>query len=186
MFRRISHICNAGCCLLTAAFVPPNCSETASSQKTELAAQRETMVREQIAEAVAMHDAGAFVAEALKVLPRHLGEGLDNFDRVDLGACVREDSGLVAGTGADFQNFIPGSRTYGFGHECHDVRLRDGLAVTDRQRVVGVGLAAQTQREKFVPRHGAHGMERGGIGDALCEVPGTYGEAGQSRAGIVR
>ena len=68
MFRRISHICNAGCCLLTAAFVPPNCSGTASSQKTELAAQRETMVREQIAGRGITDSA---TLHAMRAVPRH-------------------------------------------------------------------------------------------------------------------
>jgi protein-L-isoaspartate(D-aspartate) O-methyltransferase len=68
MFRRISHICNAGCCLLTAAFVPPNCSETTSSQKTELAAQRETMVREQIAGRGITDSA---TLHAMRAVPRH-------------------------------------------------------------------------------------------------------------------
>ena len=68
MFRRISLICNAGCCLLTAAFVPPNCSETASSQKTELAAQRETMVREQIAGRGITDSA---TLHAMRAVPRH-------------------------------------------------------------------------------------------------------------------
>ena len=68
MFRRISLICNAGCCLLTAAFVPPNCSGTASSQKTELAAQRETMVREQIAGRGITDSA---TLNAVRAVPRH-------------------------------------------------------------------------------------------------------------------
>ena len=68
MFRRISLICKAGCCLLTAAFVPPNCSETASSQKTELAAQRETMVREQIAGRGITDSA---TLHAMRAVPRH-------------------------------------------------------------------------------------------------------------------
>ena len=68
MFRRISHICNAGCCLLTAAFVPPNCSGTASSQKTELAAQGETMVREQIAGRGITDSA---TLHAMRAVPRH-------------------------------------------------------------------------------------------------------------------
>jgi len=68
MFRRISHICNAGCCLLTAAFVPSNCSETTSSQNTELAAQRETMVREQIAGRGITDSATLHV---MRAVPRH-------------------------------------------------------------------------------------------------------------------
>jgi len=68
MFRRISHICNAGCCLLTAAFVPSNCSETTSSQNTELAAQRETMVREQIAGRGITDSA---TLHAMRAVPRH-------------------------------------------------------------------------------------------------------------------
>ena len=68
MFPRIWHICNAGCCLLTAAFVPPNCSETTSSQKTELGAQGETMVREQIAGRGITDSA---TLNAVRAVPRH-------------------------------------------------------------------------------------------------------------------
>ena len=68
MFPRIWHICNAGCCLIPAAFVPPNCSETTSSQKTELGAQGETMVREQIAGRGITDSA---TLHAMRAVPRH-------------------------------------------------------------------------------------------------------------------
>ena len=68
MYHRIWPVCRAGCCLLTAAFVPPNCSETASSPDTELAAQREIMVREQIAGRGITDSA---TLHAMRAVPRH-------------------------------------------------------------------------------------------------------------------
>lgn len=114
----------------------------------------------------AVTDLSVVIAEPLERLPCHCGEGLDDFDGVEFGAGGSENRGLVAGASANFQNLFAGLRADGFGHEGDDVGLRDGLAVADGKRVVHVGLAAQTQREKIVERHSAHGLEGGGIGDA--------------------
>jgi hypothetical protein len=45
------------------------------------------------------------------------------------------------------------------GHQRDDERLRDGLAIADRQRSVGIGVAAQSVGHEFVPRYVAHDFE---------------------------
>ena len=52
------------------------------------------------------------------------------------------------------------------GHGGDDVGLGDGLAVTDRERPVVVGIAAGALRDEAVALHGPHGPQRGRVGHA--------------------
>ena len=116
--------------------------------------------------AVRVEDFGVVIAEAFEGLAGHLGERFDDFHGVNVDAHGGEDGGLVAGAGPDFQNLFAGLGADGFGHEGDDVGLGDGLAVSDGERVVGIGLAVEAERDEFVARDGAHGFECGGVGDA--------------------
>jgi len=68
MFRRISRSCSAGGCFFITAFVLPACSDKKPPQTTDLTAQREAMVREQIAARGITNPA---TLEALRSVPRH-------------------------------------------------------------------------------------------------------------------
>ncbi|MEY2395515.1 MAG: hypothetical protein QOF94_1860 [Acidobacteriaceae bacterium] len=87
-------------------------------------------------------------------------------DRKDLASKFSEQSGDVAGTSANFQYLVGGLELEGLEHDCDDVRLRDGLAVADWQRMIFVGLGTVGSRNKFVTGNAKHGLEDAGIGDA--------------------
>ena len=53
----------------------------------------------------------------------------------------------------------------GFGHERHDVRLGDGLAVADRDRVVGIGERAHFRGHEFLARRFEENFQDGRIPD---------------------
>ena len=78
-------------------------------------------------------------AQRTEALARLSQQVADAFDGVDLQAQRAEHGGLVAGAGTDFQHFLWRDLQHGFGHARHHPRLRDGLAVADRQGGVFVG-----------------------------------------------
>ena len=70
-----------------------------------------------------------------------------------------EDSGLVARAGAHLEDDMVRPHAHEVGHQRDDERLRDGLTMADRQRSVGIGVAAQSVGHEFVPRYIAHDFE---------------------------
>jgi len=87
-------------------------------------------------------------------------KGGDPFDHGGQNRC------LVAGAGADFQNMIAAFKIQTFGHESDDVRLRNGLAFADGQRVVLVGVGTLARRHEAVAGYPLHGLDDGGVGYA--------------------
>ena len=83
----------------------------------------------------------------------------------DLRGKFREQSGDVAGTGANFENLVVGRELEGLQHEGNDVRLGDGLAVSDGKRMIFVGLGAVRFRDKFVAGDAKHGVEDARVGN---------------------
>jgi hypothetical protein len=51
-------------------------------------------------------------------------------------------------------------------HRGHDVRLRDGLPLANRQRVIFVGVLPKRLRYELVPWHFAHGVKHPPVADA--------------------
>jgi hypothetical protein len=94
-----------------------------------------------------------------------LREGCVAFDGEDLRGKFREQSGNVAGTGANFENLFGRRELEGLEHEGNDIGLRDGLAVSDGKRMIFVGLGAVRFRDKFVAGDAKHGVEDARVGN---------------------
>ncbi len=90
--------------------------------------------------AVADREDDVAVARRLEPRPRLERERLDHLDRHDLGGEIGQDRGLVARAGADLEHPRAGLQAQQMGHQRDHQRLRDGLAMADRQRPVVVGL----------------------------------------------
>lgn len=72
----------------------------------------------------------------------------------------------VARAGADFEDAVAGVQPQGLNGDAHDVRLGDGLIVTDRQRRVLVRELLELIRKKGVARGVAERLQHARIGDA--------------------
>ena len=81
------------------------------------------------------------------------------FDGENLCGKLREQRRDIAGTSANFKNFVVGHQPERFEHKGNDVRLRDGLAVADGQRMIFVGLGAVRFRDEFVAWDAKHGIQ---------------------------
>jgi hypothetical protein len=85
----------------------------------------------------------------------------------------RQHRRLIAGARPDLQHARLGAgEGERLAHQGHHVRLRDGLALADRERRVLVGVRQQLGRHEAVPRHAAHGIEDARVAHAACfELP---------------
>jgi hypothetical protein len=107
------------------------------------------------------------------MLADHLEEGLCNSAvparttrAVGLkAACVSfsgnlgENGGRIARSGADLEYLFPAGEPERLDHECHDVGLRDGLTLLDRQRSIFVGEFAKLLGQEGLARDTAHGVQ---------------------------
>src|SRR5262249_45161816 len=109
--------------------------------------------------AVAESRRDVVVTKALQSLRGGVGKGRDNLDRVDFARETREDGGLIARASADLQHNMVRPDLQEVGHQGDDEWLRDGLAVTDRQRTIGISLVPHSFRHELMPRHKPHGLE---------------------------
>jgi hypothetical protein len=100
------------------------------------------------------------------------------------GSKLRQQSGHVAGTGADFENFIGGLELKSLKHNGNDVGLRDGLVVADRKRMIFVGLGTIRFWNKFVAGDAKHGIKDAPVGDTAGSELGIDHELAGS-GGIV-
>ena len=89
-------------------------------------------------------------------------------DGKNLRGQFREQRSQIARSSTDFQNFIGWRKRKNFEHARYDVRLRDGLAFADGQRMIFVGLIAVAFGREVVTRHLLHGREDALVGDAAC------------------
>ena len=64
------------------------------------------------------------------------------------------------------------------GHQGDDERLRDGLAMADRQRRVVIGVGCVPGRHQQVARDDAHRVEHFAVDPARAPHPGAGGQAG--------
>ncbi len=78
-----------------------------------------------------------------------------------------EHGGLVAGSGADLEDFDARPQLEHLGHVGHDVRLGDGLAESDGERVVPVGARAVFRGNELVSGNARDRVEGGGIAHAV-------------------
>jgi len=85
------------------------------------------------------------------------------FDAVHLAHEQRQHGGLIAGSGSDFKDGLVALQIEQPGHERDDVGLRNGLAESDRKRLVAVSEFRDRCRHEQMPRHGAHCLEYSGV-----------------------
>src|SRR5205807_1863093 len=105
------------------------------------------------------------VTQSLQVPLGPTRQRFHNFDRVHFRHQRRENRRLVAGASADFKDAIRGFGIEPFGHERHDERLGDRLAVADGQRTVCVSCSAVCFGHKLVSRHRRHRLQHLSVGD---------------------
>ena len=77
-----------------------------------------------------------------------------------------EDGGGVPGARSDLEDAILGAELQRRRHEGHDVGLRDGLPLGDRQRGVLIGELGQLRGQERLARHLAHRAEHLRVRDA--------------------
>jgi hypothetical protein len=116
--------------------------------------------------AIADDDMDIAIAKRREKIAGALGERHVPFDGKHFCSKFREQRGSVAGTGSDLENLVVRRDLERFEHERNNIRLRNGLAVTDGKRMIFVGLRTVCFRDKFVPRYAKHGVKNARIGDA--------------------
>src|SRR4029453_7619385 len=80
----------------------------------------------------------------------------------------RQDRGLVAAAGPDLEHLLGrASDRDRLGHACDDVRLRDRLAMADRQRGVLVRAARERLIDEEVARDVADAVQHARVAEAL-------------------
>jgi hypothetical protein len=126
----------------------------------------ERSVGEKAEGAVSSEDSCIGIAERDKKVASAVGEGRVAFDGEYLRDQFGEQSGDVTGAGSDFENLVGGRELERFEHARDDVRLRDGLAVTDGERMILVSLASVSFKDEFVAGHPKHGLENARVSDA--------------------
>ncbi len=75
---------------------------------------------------------------------------------VDLFDQLRQHRTLVARTGTDLQHRGISVHRKQLGHQRHDIGLGDGLAMTDRERPVGIGKKLHLRWNELMARHRFH------------------------------
>ena len=102
---------------------------------------------------------------AITQLPKQAGGGSaqlgNHLDRIHLTDAFRQYGRLIAGTRADLQHphLLPGLDE--LGHQCHDIRLRDRLPLTNRQRIISIRQITQIRGHEPMPGHLAHRAQDG-------------------------
>jgi len=123
--------------------------------------------------AVTSKDSGIAIAEFSESFARSLRQSGMAFDRENLFGKLSEQGGYIAGTRSNLENFVGGGELEGVEHDSNNVRLRDGLVVTDRKGMVFVGLAAIRFRDKSMAGDAEHSMQDPGIRDAAIPKLGV-------------
>ena len=100
-------------------------------------------------------------------------------DGVDAPRQPRQHRGLVAGAGADLQHLVGLLDLQRLGHQRHDLRLADGLALRDRQRLVLVGLVVEMRQHEVLARDALQRRQHARVGDA--RAPQAHDEADLAR-----
>ena len=93
------------------------------------------------------------------------GEFVDSLDGADVSGQGGQEGGLVAASGADFEDGFVACEGEGLGHEGDDVGLTDGLAHADGEGVVGVGLVGVGRRDEGFAREAGDGVQAARVGD---------------------
>src|SRR3989454_11172287 len=93
------------------------------------------------------------------------GERLYSLDREDRARESREQRRLIAGAGPDFEHALPAGEPKRLEIAGLRERLRDGLAVADRQRRVLVSAMPHRRRHEQMPRRLGERLEDGEVAD---------------------
>src|SRR6267142_1858813 len=121
--------------------------------------------------------AAALLSESLF---RRLTKLFDYFNGVYLAGQLREDSGLIAKTGADFENAVVGLDVEQIGHQCDDKGLRDRLFETDWKWNIVIRVGLKFDWHKLMPRHLAHGRHDAFVqrilADRAAQLKGAGGD----------
>ena len=80
----------------------------------------------------------ARTAETLKAFPGCFQEVFTHFYRVYVTRELAQNSGLVSGSGANFQDPVSGIDLKNLSHQCNDIGLRNCLLRTDVKRGISV------------------------------------------------
>ncbi len=113
------------------------------------------------------------VTEPLKPCFRLFLQRLDDLYGIDGFHKARQYRRLVPRAGTHFQHDVICVHLHKIGHQRNDVGLRYGLAVTDRQRAVLVGMRLKASGYEFMTPHRHHRVH-----DALIEFPSAGRKTG--------
>ena len=88
---------------------------------------------------------------------RRLAKLFNYFNGVYPAGQLREDSGLIAKTGTDFENAVVGLDVEQIGHSGDEKWLRDRLREADWKWNIVIRVGPKFDWHKLMPRHLAHG-----------------------------
>ena len=135
--------------------IPPGCSDDGGVRRPAGVAEH----------SIAEHQVHIGQPKRAQVVTRFLVQATNSLQRVDLAGQQTQHSRLVATPRAYFQHPPKPSRTCDFGaeqqftHAGNDAGFGDGLAHTDGQTGVFIGLVAQGAVHKPVALYLAHGLQ---------------------------
>jgi hypothetical protein len=99
---------------------------------------------------------------------------LDDLDAVHFVGQLRQDCGLIAEAGADFEHIVLGAEIKQIRHQADNERLRDRLVESDRQWNVGVSVRVELDWHKLMSRNLAQGRHnpfiKRGLADRVAQL----------------
>src|SRR6185369_3957321 len=105
-------------------------------------------------------------AQCMKARFGFLEQRLEALDSVDAPRQLCQGGGLIGGAGAALQYLVDLLDLQGFGHQGHDLRLADGLALRDGERLILVGLVVEMRQHELLARNALERRQHARIRDA--------------------
>ncbi len=99
------------------------------------------------------------VTELGKSSPGDLGEAGMALDRIDMCRDPAQHRRRITGSGPDFEHRIARLDFGAFDHQRHDIGLRDGLAMADREGRILIGEFLEARIDECLPRDDAHRLD---------------------------
>ena len=100
-----------------------------------------------------------FVAKLNQPHSGRVGQFLDPLDRMDFTGDLGKDCSRISGARADLEYLFAALQSQCFGHQCHDVRLGDGLLGLDGQRRIFISEFPHRIWKKQLPGNFSNGLE---------------------------
>ena len=147
----------------------PSCSTSASGNFLGGGGHDDAVERRLLRRAgksIARQDGDIGVSQRLETLARRIRQRPVALDAHDFAREPRQDGGLVARAGANFQDAVLRLDLELFGHVADNIGLADGLSASDRQGLVSIGTVGELGSDEVLARHLVHGAQYRLVADA--------------------